>query len=116
MQADAEGAIVNTSMEDRRTQLLQERQQVQERIAQIQGNERQETSNGQTDTAHEWENADVREDLLSAAEQQLRQVDAALHRIDTGTYGLCEICGEPIAEKRLDALPLATRCIECADS
>lgn len=58
----------------------------------------------------------MRDGLLTAAEQELRQIDAALQRIDLGTYGLCEVCGEPIAEKRLDALPIATRCIECADS
>jgi RNA polymerase-binding transcription factor DksA len=39
-----------------------------------------------------------------------------LQRIDLGTYGFCEVCGEPIAEKRLDVLLYDTRCIKCADS
>jgi RNA polymerase-binding protein DksA len=101
---------------DRRTKLQHERQRIQERIDQIQRDEQLETASGQTDTAHEWENADVRDGLLTAAEQELRQIDAALQRIDLGTYGFCDVCGEPIAEKRLDTLPYATRCIECADS
>ena len=101
---------------DRQTKLQHERQRIQERIDQIQRDEQQETASGQTDTAHEWENADVRDSLLTSAEQELRQVDAALQRIDLGIYGLCEVCEEPIAEKRLDVLPYATRCINCADS
>ena len=48
-------------------------------------------------------------------EQQLReQIAAALQRIDEGTYGTCEKCGQPIAEERLEALPFAMQCIVCA--
>jgi DnaK suppressor protein len=37
----------------------------------------------------------------------------ALKRIDEGLYGLCEDCGKPISEKRLQVAPAATQCIEC---
>jgi DnaK suppressor protein len=37
----------------------------------------------------------------------------ALRKFDEGTYGLCENCGRPIAEKRLRALPFAIHCIDC---
>ena len=104
------------STDDRRIQLQIERQKIQERVEQIGREERKETVNGQTDTAHEWENAEVSEDMLAMELQQLRQVDAALQRIELGAYGLCDVCGEPIAQKRLEALPVATRCIQCADS
>lgn len=40
---------------------------------------------------------------------------AALDRLDAGRYGRCQLCGEPIADARLDVLPTATRCRECAD-
>jgi RNA polymerase-binding protein DksA len=43
----------------------------------------------------------------------LAEIDAALARIDTGTYGICQRCGTPIAEERLEALPWATLCIDC---
>jgi RNA polymerase-binding protein DksA len=46
-------------------------------------------------------------------EISLREVTDALQKFDQGTYGLCETCGKPIAEKRLRALPRATHCIEC---
>jgi DnaK suppressor protein len=46
-------------------------------------------------------------------EASLREVHDALRKVDEGTYGQCETCGKPIAEKRLRALPAATHCIEC---
>jgi DnaK suppressor protein len=36
-----------------------------------------------------------------------------MERIDTGTYGICELCGEEISEARLKARPVTTLCIEC---
>lgn len=44
---------------------------------------------------------------------QLRRVEDALARLGVGTYGLCKICGEPIAPERLAALPYATTCMNC---
>jgi len=41
------------------------------------------------------------------------KIREALERIDGGTYGICEICGEPISEERLKARPVTTQCIEC---
>jgi DnaK suppressor protein len=43
----------------------------------------------------------------------LREVEIALQKLDEGGFGDCERCGEPIGEKRLDALPFARYCIEC---
>ncbi len=46
----------------------------------------------------------------------LDQVEAALRKIDKGTYGLCESCQKPIAKPRLQALPFARYCINCQSS
>ena len=46
-------------------------------------------------------------------EQHLAAVEAALARLDDGTYGGCLRCGRPIAPERLDALPWAAHCIDC---
>ncbi len=44
----------------------------------------------------------------------LADVNRALAKIDEGTYGLCDVCGKPIAPARLEALPAASLCVECA--
>jgi RNA polymerase-binding transcription factor DksA len=44
----------------------------------------------------------------------LREIEDALAKFDAGTYGLCESCGNQIAEARLEAMPAARLCIECA--
>jgi RNA polymerase-binding transcription factor DksA len=44
----------------------------------------------------------------------LREIEAALKRIDDGTYGLCTACGEPIEPERLEYLPWATQCADDA--
>ncbi|MDH4226363.1 MAG: RNA polymerase-binding protein DksA [Deltaproteobacteria bacterium] len=41
------------------------------------------------------------------------KIKEALGRIEDGTYGICESCGEPISTKRLEARPVTTSCIEC---
>ena len=41
------------------------------------------------------------------------KIKAALERIDDGTFGICEICGEEISEKRLKVRPVTTLCIDC---
>jgi DnaK suppressor protein len=44
-----------------------------------------------------------------------KKIREALKKMEDGTFGLCEDCGEPIPEKRLRARPVATRCIECKE-
>lgn len=50
--------------------------------------------------------------LISATRQRLQHVEAALARLDDGTYGICEVCGERISGERLEALPFTTVCID----
>ena len=51
--------------------------------------------------------------LEENSEQVLRAIDGALRRIDDGTFGVCETCGQAISEERLEAIPYATQCIDC---
>jgi DnaK suppressor protein len=46
-------------------------------------------------------------------ESSLRDIEAALKRFEDGTYGVCKYCGKDIGEKRLEARPVASACIEC---
>jgi DnaK suppressor protein len=45
----------------------------------------------------------------------LQQIDQALVRIDEGSYGLCTNCGNPVPEKRLDAVPWTPYCVDCME-
>jgi DnaK suppressor protein len=51
--------------------------------------------------------------LNGSEQQQLVEVDAALARVGSGEYGVCEQCDEPIEEGRLEAVPWARRCFQC---
>ena len=50
--------------------------------------------------------------LEENAEHLLTEIQAALERIEEGTYGLCVTCGKPIAPERLEAVPYAARCLD----
>ena len=52
--------------------------------------------------------------LLNQLNEQLAEIDRALAKVDDGTYGLCERCGDPIAEARLEAMPATRFCINHA--
>ena len=52
--------------------------------------------------------------LIESGEDVLDQVKAAIHRIEDGVYGRCELCGEQIPKSRLNAIPYAADCVRCA--
>jgi RNA polymerase-binding protein DksA len=54
------------------------------------------------------------EALATQLRETLDDVERAIRKLDEGTYGTCEGCGQPIAEARLEAMPTARRCITCA--
>jgi len=51
--------------------------------------------------------------VASEAQARVAEIDAALGRVDAGTYGLCEACSKPIPEARLEVVPEATLCVTC---
>src|SRR5215217_927872 len=52
----------------------------------------------------------------TSLEVGLERTERALAKLDDGTYGLCDMCGKPIAEKRLKAMPDVVLCLECASA
>lgn len=64
------------------------------------------------DSATETHDREVDYGLEENADQVLGEIDAALKRLDDGTYGTCEVCGNPITPERLEARPWATLCID----
>jgi DnaK suppressor protein len=52
--------------------------------------------------------------LMGNEEDALGQIEAAIERIENGSYGECETCGGKIPKSRLDAIPYAAQCVRCA--
>jgi DnaK suppressor protein len=62
------------------------------------------------------EEAQARLDRLGEVERaEIARIDAALARMEAGRYGLCRACGDPIDRRRLDAMPFALECLDCAE-
>lgn len=59
----------------------------------------------------EWAQVDA---LARAARGEREEIRAARERVASGTFGVCEVCGRPIGDARLEARPTARRCITCA--
>jgi DnaK suppressor protein len=66
------------------------------------------------DQAQQRENDEVLDQLEPSTAAQLQQVEHAIRRAESGAYGICEVCGEPIEQRRLALLPQATTCTGCA--
>jgi DnaK suppressor protein len=108
-----------------RTMLLEERKRVQDAIDYLHAEhpgsldeEVEEISAGSdnhlAETATATLDRELDYSLEENSEQVLNEIDAALRRIDDGTYGICTNCGKQIAEERLEARPWASLCIDCA--
>jgi len=91
-------------------------------VGQVQAAEaysRERDAEATQDPADMAANAYTKELLMSMStndRQLLDSIDAALARISEGAYGKCINCGEPILEKRLEAVPWARHCLRCQDS
>jgi DnaK suppressor protein len=90
-------------------------------VGQVQAAEaysRERDAEATQDPADMAANAYTKELLMSMStndRQLLESIDAALDRIESGKYGKCVHCGEPIQEKRLEAVPWARHCLRCQD-
>ena len=66
------------------------------------------------DLATERESDEVLEGMGLAAQSELRVIDAALLRVEAGSYGICARCETEIGEERLDVVPFTPLCRDCA--
>jgi RNA polymerase-binding protein DksA len=66
--------------------------------------------------AVELENSETMVALEDELREQEREVERALARLEDGSYGVCTECGDEIAKPRLEALPAAALCFDCADA
>jgi RNA polymerase-binding transcription factor DksA len=98
----------------RKTQLLARLADLKGRLTSIDHELARPQSADWDETAVEREGDEVLEGIGLQGQQEIRQIEAALERIEAGTYGYCVSCGEAIAEDRLDLIPAAPLCHDCA--
>jgi RNA polymerase-binding transcription factor len=101
-------------------ELLAIRQKLTERYAEILGRLERIASDANKpldadfeEQAVERENDEVLVALDISIRAEMAQIEKTLARLDRGEYGVCEVCGDPITSKRLEALPYASRCVPC---
>lgn len=104
---------IKRSLIERRESIVKE---AKEEIAKyISGENRQLVDTALDDG--DWAVVDISEDInlrrLAAHRKALHDIDESLRKIEEGSYGICEECGEEIGEKRLKVLPTATLCVIC---
>jgi DnaK suppressor protein len=109
--------------EDAHAALMSERARVLDRLAALErdfASSVEAADHANTDDEHDPEGATLafeRQHLaahIGHARDQLREINAALSRLDSGSYGICEQCGKQIPAERLAARPATTTCVECA--
>lgn len=96
--------------------LLKEREEIIGDVKQIYESSQEVGQDGIQDIGDEAANIYNKQILLTLNENErmgLKEVDEALDRIENGTFGICEECGEPIGPKRLEVKPTAKYCVPC---
>lgn len=101
-------------LDDLRAALQHQRNELEQRLLRIGRSHRRPLESDSKERATQIENQEVVDALGNEAREELGQISAALSRIDSGTFGLCEDCGDSISEQRLLAFPQAEKCIDCA--
>ena len=95
--------------------LEDKRAELQQRLERISANVRRSLDSDSEERAKQLDNSEVVDALGNESREELRKISTALNKMEEGLYGLCEECGQPIAEKRLEVYPYAMACIDCAE-
>ncbi|MFY9268282.1 MAG: RNA polymerase-binding protein DksA [Candidatus Manganitrophaceae bacterium] len=102
--------------EEIKKDLEKQREALLAEVGQVLGSSLQQPSEALTDlgdqaSAEAEQNFNLR--LREREQRLLKKIDEAIDRINDGTFGICESCGNPISAKRLKARPVTTLCIDC---
>ena len=107
-----------TEFESVRQKLEQQKQELLARAAKVRADITRSSGPLDKDFAEQvvqMENDAVLAGIGEATAAELAQINRALAQMDAGNYGTCSRCGQPIGERRLQALPYSDRCITCAE-
>lgn len=100
---------------DARAELERERAVLQERVTELDSSGHElDFDENFADSAQVAAEMGENRVLFDQLRRELDDVEHALTRLDDGTYGTCETCGEPIGDDRLELLPATRFCINCA--
>ena len=105
-------------MKQYRDRLLERRESLFRQVTEAEKTSRERDAEATQDPADMAANAYTKELLISMSANDrrlLELIDEALKRVEVGEYGECVNCGEPVQEKRLDAVPWARYCLRCQD-
>ncbi|WP_226660564.1 TraR/DksA family transcriptional regulator [Alteriqipengyuania lutimaris] len=103
-----------TDYGDLREQLEQRLADLLERADVIEDDLRHPLEADSSEQAIDLADDEALEGVDGVLREEIAQIRMALLRIEKGTYGRCSQCGKPITRKRLEARPIATRCVDCA--
>ncbi len=98
-----------------RARLMQHKAELQKRVSSIHEHARDPLEQDSAEQAAQLGNVAVVSALEAEAVQQIAEIEAALQRLEAGSYGVCVTCGEPVGEGRLKVRPAATQCRDCAE-
>lgn len=99
-----------------KAQLEARLQELDERAHEIDDELSERPDDDWSEQAVEAENDEVLEGMGAMAVNEIQQIKVALGKVEAGTYGICQTCEKKIAPKRLEALPYAITCINCAEA
>ncbi|CAN5527570.1 MAG: TraR/DksA C4-type zinc finger protein [Actinomycetota bacterium] len=104
------------SLEEERVRLLSARPDLESEVEESAGgedvSELSSVDQHPADQATETFEREKDLSILESTDEQMRDIDRALARVQDGSYGSCEVCGRPIGEERLRAKPAARLCID----
>jgi RNA polymerase-binding protein DksA len=105
---------IRAALAERRGELKAEYEQTMSEIAELQRDRLTDSAgDDQADTGTKTFEREQEISLANSILERITQVERALERLDEGTYGWCERCGNPIPVERLAAFPSATLCVTC---
>ncbi|MDO6460705.1 TraR/DksA family transcriptional regulator [Granulosicoccaceae sp. 1_MG-2023] len=105
---------MSLSAMDIEQKLLARKAELTQRLHRIETDLENRRSADFSEQATERENDEVLDGIGQTGEIELQRINRALIKLQEGSYGICEVCGEPIEPARLEVIPDAVRCVKCA--
>lgn len=113
------GGILNQKEKERfRKKLEEEKQKIITQLSEFRNNAKELEPEIAQDVGDKAESSYTKDFLLHLSEserERLLLIDGALKKIEKSDYGVCDNCGKPISQKRLNAIPWTPYCIECQE-